>query len=168
MAAGLAHELNNPAAAARRAAAHLRETTDKVQSLLCQLTRTLEHDHLRHLVTASQDALERSGKAPALDHLERSDRADAIAIWLETHGAATAWELAPTFVNAGVDTVWLDEFAGKLPAASHADALGWLEAVSYTHLQKLVWCDLVLASGKRTAAQITSGRLAKEASAASS
>ena len=29
MAAGLAHELNNPAAAARRAAAHLRETTDK-------------------------------------------------------------------------------------------------------------------------------------------
>jgi signal transduction histidine kinase len=128
MAAGLAHELNNPAAAARRAAAHLRETTDKVQSLLCQLTRTLEHDHLRHLVTASQDALERSGKAPALDHLERSDRADAIAIWLETHGAATAWELAPTFVNAGVDTVWLDEFAGKLPAASHADALGWLEA----------------------------------------
>jgi signal transduction histidine kinase len=128
MAAGLAHELNNPAAAARRAAAHLRETTDKVQSLLCQLTKTLNHDHLRHLVAASQDALERSVRAPAPDHLERSDRADVVATWLETHGVAAAWELAPTFVNAGVDTVWLEEFADKLPMASHADALGWLEA----------------------------------------
>jgi signal transduction histidine kinase len=128
MAAGLAHELNNPAAAARRAAAHLQETTDKVQSLLCQLTRTLEHGHLRHLVAASQDALERAVNAPVLDHLDRSDRADTVAIWLETHGVAAGWELAPTFVNAGVETVWLDEFAGKLPVASHADALGWLGA----------------------------------------
>ncbi len=39
MAAGLAHELNNPAAAARRAAAHLQETTDKAQALLCQLSK---------------------------------------------------------------------------------------------------------------------------------
>jgi len=128
MAAGLAHELNNPAAAARRAAAHLQETTDKVQSLLCQLTKTLEHEHLRHLVGASQDALERLVKAPALDHLDRSDRADAIVAWLETRGVAAAWELAPTFANAGLDTAWLGEFAGKLPADSHADALGWLEA----------------------------------------
>jgi signal transduction histidine kinase len=128
MAAGLAHELNNPAAAARRAAAHLQETTDKVQSLLCQLTRTLDHENLQHLVAASRDALERSAKASAIDHLERSDRADAVVIWLETHGVAAAWELAPTFASAGVDTVWLEEFAGKLPAASHADALGWLEA----------------------------------------
>jgi len=128
MAAGLAHELNNPAAAARRAAAHLQETTDKVQVLLCQLTRTLDHEHMRHLVAASQDALARSAKAPALDHLERSDRADTIATWLEPHGVAAAWEIAPTFVNAGLDTAWLDEFTGKLPAATHADALGWLEA----------------------------------------
>ncbi|MEI9961512.1 MAG: hypothetical protein WDM76_10410 [Limisphaerales bacterium] len=128
MAAGLAHELNNPAAAARRAAAHLRETTEKVQFLLCQLTRTLEHDHLRHLISAAQEALEYSVKAPALDHLERSDRADAIVVWLEAHDVAAAWELAPTFVNAGMDNVWLEKFVGQLPATSHADALGWLEA----------------------------------------
>jgi signal transduction histidine kinase len=128
MAAGLAHELNNPAAAARRAAAHLQETTDKIQTLLCQLTRTLEHDHMRHLVTASQDALERAKQAPALDHLERSDRADAIASWLETHGVAAAWEIAPVFVNADVDIAWLEEFIGKLPPANHADGLNWFEA----------------------------------------
>ena len=128
MAAGLAHELNNPAAAASRAAAHLQETTDKVQSLLCQLSRTLDHDQMRHLVAAWQNALERSAEAASLGHLERSDRADVIATWLETHGVASAWELAPTFANAGAETVWLEEFVSKLPAASHADALGWLEA----------------------------------------
>jgi CRP-like cAMP-binding protein len=57
MAAGLAHELNNPAAAARRAAAHLLETTDKVQALLCQLTQTLDHDHLQLLVNGSRTRL---------------------------------------------------------------------------------------------------------------
>src|SRR5437773_6637394 len=73
MAAGLAHELNNPAAAAQRAAAHLQQTTDKVQSLLCQLGRTLDHDHMQHLVAASHAALDRLASVPALDHLERSD-----------------------------------------------------------------------------------------------
>src|SRR5712671_8006142 len=55
MAAGLAHELNNPAAAAGRAAAHLQQTTDKVQSLLCQLSRTLDHDLMQQLAAASHD-----------------------------------------------------------------------------------------------------------------
>src|SRR5436189_76910 len=49
MAAGLAHELNNPAAAARRAAAHMQQTTDKVQSYLCQLSKTLEPEHWQYL-----------------------------------------------------------------------------------------------------------------------
>jgi signal transduction histidine kinase len=128
MAAGLAHELNNPAAAARRAAAHLQQTTDKVQTLLCQLSRTINHDHMQHLVAASQHALERLANVPVLDHLERSDRAESIAGWLEAHNVATAWDLAPTFVAAGLDSAWLEEFAAKLPGASHADALGWLEA----------------------------------------
>ncbi len=61
-------------------------------------------------------------------HLNRSDRADAIIIWLETHGVGMAWELAPTFVNTGLDIVRLEEFISKLPASSHADALNWLEA----------------------------------------
>ena len=128
MAAGLAHELNNPAAAAGRAAAHLRQTTDKAQSFLCQLSRTLDHDRMRHLVAVSRDVWERLANVPALDHLERSDRAETITAWLEAHNVATAWELAPTFVSAGLDPDWLEEFAANLPAASHADALGWLEA----------------------------------------
>jgi signal transduction histidine kinase len=128
MAAGLAHELNNPAAAARRAAAHLRETTDKAQVLLCQLSKTLTHDQWRHLAFAAQDSTERLARAPALDHIERSDRADQIAVWLQAHRVASSWDLAPTFVSADVNISWLDELMAKIPPDSHADALSWLES----------------------------------------
>src|SRR6266498_932650 len=126
MAAGLAHELNNPAAAARRAAAHLKQTTDRVQSYLCQLSKTLEPEHWQYLLNAAQEASAQN--PPELDHLARSDRAEAIANWLDAHGLASAWDLAPTFVNAGLDLAWLEQLAAKLPPATHADAIGWLEA----------------------------------------
>jgi signal transduction histidine kinase len=128
MAAGLAHELNNPASAARRAAAHLRETADKAQDLLCHLSKVLNRDQWRDLALASHDTLERLARAPALDQIERSDRADKIAAWLEERGVATPWDLAPTFISADVDISWLELLADKLPEASHADALSWLES----------------------------------------
>ena len=67
MAAGLAHELNNPAAAARRAAAHLQTTTDKVQMMLCELSEVLHHDHWQHLLQGTLHAEERLATAPKLD-----------------------------------------------------------------------------------------------------
>ena len=126
MAAGLAHELNNPAAAARRAAAHMQETSDKIQNFLCSLADVLEMEHWHNLLVAAQEASER--KAPELDHLTRSDRSDSIASWLDAHGVPNAWDLAPTFVNAGLDVDWLTRTMDALPPASHADALQWLEA----------------------------------------
>ena len=127
MAAGLAHEMNNPAAAARRAAALMLPATDRLQSLLCELSQTLDHDHWEGLLDASQDAQTRQASASQLDHLERSDRADTIAAWLEGHGVASAYDVAPSFVNAGVDSAWLAGVVAKLPAESYAAALGWLE-----------------------------------------
>jgi signal transduction histidine kinase len=128
MAAGLAHELNNPAAAARRAAAHLQQTTDNVQEFQCELAGILEAEHWQHLLNASEDATARLAKAPTLTHLERSDRADIIGNWLQEHGIKTAWELAPSFVEAGLDTAWLEDIAAKLPRGGHAYAFGWLDA----------------------------------------
>src|SRR5207244_12271193 len=123
---GLGHELNNPAAAARRAAAHLQQTTDNVQTFLCRLSKSLEPEHWQHLLNAAQEASER--KPPELDHLARSDGAETIGKWLDTHGVAAAWDMAPTFVNAGLDVAWLEQLATNIPPASHADALGWLQA----------------------------------------
>ena len=126
MAAGLAHELNNPATAARRAVAHLQDTVEKLQSFVCSLSKALEPEHWENLLNAAQEASAK--KHPALDHLARSDQADTIGNWLNAHGLADAWDLAPTFVNAGLDVAWLDDLAKKIPPASHADAVGWLEA----------------------------------------
>lgn len=127
MAAGLAHELNNPAAAARRAAAHLAETADKAQSLLCGLSQSLRSEDWRHLINTELNAAGNIGKTMPLDNLARSDCEQAIAQWLEDHGVARAWELAPTFVTAGLDTPFLQEFADKLPSAAQTSALAWLE-----------------------------------------
>ncbi len=127
MAAGLAHEMNNPAAAAQRAAAHLQPATDKLQTLLCELSETLTHENWQHLMEASQEAAEKLANATPIDHLERSDRAEAIAAWLDTKGVASAWDLAPTFVSAGLDSTWLNCYVESLPPATHADALCWLE-----------------------------------------
>src|SRR5437879_7528655 len=53
MAAGLAHELNNPATAARRASAHLREVVEGLQSFACELHEQLLPEHWQPLVDAS-------------------------------------------------------------------------------------------------------------------
>jgi signal transduction histidine kinase len=145
LAAGLAHELNNPAAAARRAAAHLRETTDKSQTLLCQLAKVLKREQWRELAFAAQEAAERLARTPAPGNIERSDRADRIAAWLQVRDVATPWELAPTFVSAGVEIPWLEELAAKLPPESQADALAWLE----TRLNlKLLLCQIEQSTGR--------------------
>jgi signal transduction histidine kinase len=128
MAAGLAHELNNPAAAARRAATHLGETANKAQSLLCGLSRVMKAEHWQLLLNAEQTAVEKLAKAPVLDHLVRSDREEEIAQWLSDRGVPLAWDLAPTFVSADLDTAWLEELAKKLPSEGQADGLSWLEA----------------------------------------
>jgi signal transduction histidine kinase len=128
MAAGLAHELNNPAAATRRAATHLGETSNKAQLFLCQLSRQLDSSHWQILLPAELQASEKLLQAPVLDHLERSDRQDALTQWLDARGVAFAWEIAPTFVSVGLDSAWLGEVVDQLPPASQADALGWLES----------------------------------------
>src|SRR5215469_7300478 len=74
MAAGLAHELNNPAAAAKRAAAQLHQTISSVQSLICELGQVLEVDDWERLLAAERDATNRLEKTPPLDSLTRSDR----------------------------------------------------------------------------------------------
>src|SRR5262245_17826329 len=119
MAAGLAHELNNPAAAARRAVAQMQETTDNLQNFLCRLGKCLEPENWQHLLGAAQDA---SARKPAqLDHLARSDGAEIVGQWLDAHGVAAGWDLAPTFVNLGLDASWLDKLIEKIPQICQTD-----------------------------------------------
>jgi signal transduction histidine kinase len=125
MAAGLAHELNNPATAARRASAHLREVVENIQSFACQLHHSLNPDQWQLIIDASQNG---AAKPAALDSVTRSDREEEIATRLENHGVTDGWKLAPAFVNAGIDSEELSTLAGKLPRKSLTPAFGWLEA----------------------------------------
>ncbi len=128
MAAGLAHELNNPATAARRASANLREVVDNLQSCACELHESLKPEHWQPLVDASQTAIARLAKSAPLDSVARSDREEEVTTWLEQHGVPDGWKLAPAFVGAGLDGNELTALAGELPGEALRYALGWLEA----------------------------------------
>jgi signal transduction histidine kinase len=132
LAAGLAHELNNPASVSRRAAGRLREGSQNLRSLGVRLARTAAR---RGVDPAQLDALEQiideilgRGRASTLDTLQRSDREEEISLWLEDHGVEEAWELSPTLVGANLGIADLEVVEEVMPPDALADALRYLEA----------------------------------------
>ena len=113
LSAGLAHELNNPAAAAQRATEELRET---IVALPDATSKLYSHDqHTNLFNTLQQKALQQAATAsPLLDPLAKSDREDELASWLADHNVEVGWQLASTFVEAGLERVWFDELAAQL------------------------------------------------------
>jgi signal transduction histidine kinase len=128
MAAGLAHELNNPASAALRAASYLRKATDDVQEFLCELAYTLECDNWKPLLAASDEAVAKLLRALPLDSVARSDREGVISEWLEQRNIPEAWNLAGIFVEADLDVPWLESLAKKVPQESQTAAIQWMSA----------------------------------------
>ena len=128
MAAGLAHELNNPATAARRAAADLRQSVEKVQDYACELNETLSAEQWQQLVATSQEAVRCATSQPKLNALEQSDREEAIECWLDSNKVADAWDLAPALVNARVDEGDLEKVKRTVPAQDLGNAIQWLAA----------------------------------------
>jgi signal transduction histidine kinase len=112
LSAGLTHELNNPAAAAVRATGALSERAAGLRNGLAEIAAG-PHDGvvLATLLRLQGEAADRVKNAPALSPLESSDREDEVTDWLEARGLADGWELASSFVQAGLDTEWLDQAA---------------------------------------------------------
>jgi signal transduction histidine kinase len=135
LSAGLTHELNNPAAAAVRAAASLRDRVAAMRHELGTIAAgALDGATLRPLIQLQEEATGRAPNATALSPLEASDREDAIADWLDSHGIGDGWQLAPTFVAAGLDVAWLEHVAAAVGAATLAGALRWLNYTVETEL----------------------------------
>jgi signal transduction histidine kinase len=129
LSAGLAHELNNPAAAARRASQHLGERLQTLNSLCLTLShQTLTSEQIDFLTRFQREAAQCLTAAPALDPLAESECEEEINEWLEAHRIADGWKLAPTFVRAGLHREELEELAGCLQGQALNDALQWLEA----------------------------------------
>ncbi|QIZ00291.1 ATP-binding protein [Streptomyces sp. S1D4-11] len=135
LSAGLTHELNNPAAAAVRATSALRERVAKMRQKLGAIAAGPYKRHtLEILVEIQERTAERVAKATPLSPLETSDREDALADWLDDHGIAGGWQLAPTFVQAGLDTDWLDQVAAAVDEETLQGAVHWLNYTVETEL----------------------------------
>jgi len=131
LSAGLAHELNNPAAAAQRGAAQLREAMDAWERAAAGLgARGLDEAGRARLEALRAELARRAADPPMLDPLERGDREDAAQGWLAGRGVADAWELAPPLVAAGWDERALEALAADFPGAGLAAVARWLGAGS--------------------------------------
>jgi signal transduction histidine kinase len=135
LSAGLTHELNNPAAAAVRATESLRERVAGMRHKLGLLTKKqYYHPTLESLIELQERAVEQVAKAPVLGPMEASDAEDEVAGWLDGYGIAGGWELAPVFVQAGLDTGWLDQVASAVDLADLEGAVRWLSYTVETEL----------------------------------
>jgi signal transduction histidine kinase len=124
MAAGLAHELNNPAAAIRRSAAQLQSALMAWEGASAEL-RTLEPEQVRALA-ALRAAM--ATPTPSLDPLARSELEEALEAYLERRGVARAWELSSPLVASGLSLEALEPALTGFAPEKTALAARWLAA----------------------------------------
>ena len=124
LAAGLAHEINNPASAATRAVDALEDTGE---ALLSSLGRLAEGS-ISAAQFAALDTLRREIEPPpaSMEPLAVADREDALSEWLVGHGVERDWVIAPPFAAAGLDTAWCERAAVLLDGGPLEAGLEWV------------------------------------------
>ncbi len=128
MAAGLAHELNNPAAAARRAASDMAEALDVVSSTIKRFVESgIEREEAEELVALHQQALDAAATQTALGTLDAADAEEALVERLERLDVAEPWRIAEPLAAARVDEAWLERVS-ELAGSATDDALRWVAA----------------------------------------
>ena len=124
LSAGLAHELNNPAAGATRAANDLIETLKELRAADMRLcSHDLTDEQQESIDAFEKKAIDHTATAQQLNSLDQSDREDEVSEWLEAHGIAEAWKLSPNLVEAGMDSAALEQLLGEIPSTATSDVL---------------------------------------------
>ncbi|MDX2153080.1 MAG: ATP-binding protein [Bryobacteraceae bacterium] len=114
LAAGLAHELNNPAAAAKRAIEELRSNLKSLIEANVRLDeRPLSTEQRKYMACVERETLEACGVSISLGPLERSDREEAVTTWLEDHSVEQPWNLAPALVEMDWKADDLEDVAAR-------------------------------------------------------
>jgi signal transduction histidine kinase len=127
LAAGFAHEINNPAAAASRAVDSLDEAC---QTLLASLSRLARADLTAQQFTALDELrLDIGSAAEAPSPLALADQEDALSLWLARHDVTREWTIAPLLAAAGADLAWCERVATALPGAALEPGLEWTASV---------------------------------------
>ena len=135
LSAGLAHELNNPAAAAQRASVSLREALETVRDASIRLARHALTAEQRELIIHFEKEAGQPLDGPA-DPLAQSDREERITTWLESRHLPDAWKVAPVLADAGVEVPKLEALAAEVGDVVLLDAL--TRIVSIVTISKLI------------------------------
>jgi signal transduction histidine kinase len=127
LAAGLTHELNNPAAAAKSASKDLRVVVGQLVALASQIAKgNLKPAQVRAAQKLQADAVAHSAAPPRRSVIETGRLEEGISAWLVEHDVANEWELAPAFVSAGLDLPWLEAATRTLANNGLSEALTWI------------------------------------------
>jgi signal transduction histidine kinase len=129
MAAGLMHELNNPGAAARRAASQLRDNLTRMQRLSSKFTRQPLNMEQKECMMELQECAFSAKEKVALSSIEQSDAEEALAEWMEQANVEDAWKLAPSLIAMGINSEELKCAYSVFPGEMFGDAVSWLEAL---------------------------------------
>jgi signal transduction histidine kinase len=131
LAAGLAHELNNPAAAIRRSAAQLRDTLAERERLAAELITLTNDPHQKEMLGSLQaETMDRVATPPPYDPLTISEREDQLQEWLEDHRVGQEWELAPVLASFGWTRDELEQLDERFSPIQLPVVLRWLAANS--------------------------------------
>lgn len=127
LAAGLAHELNHPAAAAQRASAELQESLTRRDAAARELTGLgLPGTAWETLAALVARPRERGAAGQAVDPLAVSEQEEAVEDWLNAHAVDESWMLAAGLVAGGITEETLDALATQLPPAALNPAARWI------------------------------------------
>jgi signal transduction histidine kinase len=129
LAAGLMHELNNPGAAAVRAAAQLRDNLLRMHKLTAKFSKSEMSKEQKQCMFELQEYALSKERPLRMNSLEQSDAEEALAEWMENASVEDAWKLAPTLVSIGINSGELECARAEFPGPFFSDALSWLEAL---------------------------------------
>jgi signal transduction histidine kinase len=131
LAAGLAHELNNPAIAIGRSVELLRENIEQVDPILRQIaSHGWTEAELRFLGRLGATTEGARDAVAALDIVDRTDREETLIDWLDEHDVPSSPDFAAALVERGVTTDELAALARGCSADVVADAMAWLSRLT--------------------------------------
>ncbi len=134
LSAGMAHELNNPAAAAQRGAAQLERTFSQLQRVQLRLAeQPLEQGHLRKLMQMYRTALEHAHEPGETSALARSDREVALEEWLASRNVDASGDLVPSLVSLGFGEKELTALLDTFSEEQFPLVIDWLSAMYGVH-----------------------------------
>ena len=135
LAAGLAHELNNPAAAATRAVATLREYERRRQAAFAEIAGIgASAEQLAALASLGSEATERTVPGERLDPLDESDREQELIEALEGRGVADAFPIAAGLTEARLGHEWIDRVGAGVGSDALAAGLRFVAACAGTRI----------------------------------